>query len=493
MRKIVSSSLVAVLAPLPFCAAHAAPGCDAVVSVTAIRLALASNQPQQAVRDVATESFGIDSAAQAFLTPLIDAAHAQHGDDPAALADAIARSLGGACTAFASHKGLAAPVVAPIAAAAPPSSASPGVPGIVSGDDLLEKLMQNAQRTSARGKEIPSEGAPEKDDAAGAGTEDAQGGEPLRRTMVADLTQSELRKNLINSYQTYETMKDQFEHKAAGVSKEQVDAAADALEQAEQNALLTLPNYGLYVGPAFVQDSEGGFAPRAEFYAKFDSGRLHYDICELMQSGRGKCSGDNEAIDGWLRGFFDIDYISKDTNEEGEAPAETPATLAADPLDVFGRDDGRIQVNAGVQWHPFEFVTDLVGFSAGVGLTAPQEDGDDSREEGVRRGRTRWFAGLHSQTTYRFGIGEVFLGVAKDQYYDVRCSTDNVPVGCGDFSQRYLAEGTFALANDKATDWSLVGKVSADFPRDHDGESDVTVSVLLRKDLDGFLSSFGDD
>ena len=500
MRKIVSSSLVALLAPLPIDLAHAQPGCDAVISPTAIGLALNSQSPRDAVRAVATESFGIAPSAQGFFVPLIDAAYAQHPNDPAALAAAIARALGGICAAFG---GGGAPPQPP-AMAALPVTTTPTPPE--SGQKMVDDLLRNEQRSSARGKNIAAtEGTPSGDtppteppaqNAGDGSNKNPPAGDAdssTRRTMVSDLSQSELRKNLVASYQTYEKIKDAFERKDPEVSKAQVDEAADALERIEQNALLTLPNYGLYIGPSFVQDSEGGFDPRAEFYARFDSGRMHYDVCTLVKPGSAPCSGEDAAIDGWFRGFFDVDYVTKDLNEDAETPAETPAALVADPLDVLGRDNGRIRVDAGLQWHPFAFATDLVGFAAGVGLTAPQEDGDDSREEGLRRGRTRWFAGLHSQTTYRFGVGELFLGVGKDQFYDIRCSAENTPLGCGDFSKRYLAEGTFALANDKATDWSLVGKVSADFPRDHDGESDVTISVLLRKDLDGFLTGLAKD
>jgi hypothetical protein len=108
----------------------------------------------------------------------------------------------------------------------------------------------------------------------------------------------------------------------------------------------------------------------------------------------------------------------------------------------------------------------------------------------LNRGGVRWFAGLHSVTRYRYGLGELTLGYANDKFWKTTCHEDPAQAlaGCGDFSDRYFLEGLFNLVNPEATDWSLIGKISADIPTGSGGESDVVISVMLRRDLSGYFT-----
>jgi hypothetical protein len=262
------------------------------------------------------------------------------------------------------------------------------------------------------------------------------------------------------------------------------------LQQAQREAMLVLPAYGLYVGPTFLQKPNGGFQEAFELSARFDTGRFDYSSCRGPNADCGTAANPR-APGGWFRGFFEANYRSSDITD-GEENDDGP-----DPDGFFSRDDGRIRANAGVQWHFLNRYTDALGLAAGIGFTSPIGDNDGNVDNDYERGGGRLFAGLHSHVNYRFGIGELFLGMANDEYWDVECPEPTPPAlrpaYCGDFSKRYVAEGSFTLANETASDWSLIGKVSADMPTDSKGRSDVAVSVLLRKDLDGFLKTFVDD
>lgn len=491
-RTLLALSLCAVLG-----SAEATPTCDSIVSPTAMRMALASANPAESVELVTLESFGIDPAMRPVFRMLFAQEMSTNGNDAAALATALTASMSGLCRSFHGGK---TPVVAPIVIAPSEPRTMPPQPTVREDQNTI---LEAKARTVSTGRfpngTASQNGAPDPTQPETPGPADPanppKGETPKApdcsklapgvletacpRTMIEDLGQSRIRESVMNAQHAYVRLRDRLKRQNEGVTEEMVEKAAKDLQEVEQNALLILPNYGLYFGPAFALDSEGGFQPRAEFYAKFDSGRMFYPSPFRLL-------GENEETgeaSGWARGYFDLTYLTKDTEQADDTPGD---------LDLFGRDNGRLRFNAGLQLHPFEQYGDWIGFEAGVGMTVPQEDGDAERETGRRAGRTRWFAGLHSQTTYRFGIGEVFLGIADDRFYDVTCGGTATAPACGDFSKRYIAEGLFTLADNAASDWSVIGKVTADLPRDHEGDSDVVISVLLRRDLDGYLAGFGD-
>jgi hypothetical protein len=301
-------------------------------------------------------------------------------------------------------------------------------------------------------------------------------------------SRDQVERNLYLAHEAYLELKARARDDAS-LNAELKDAEF-GLQQAQREAMLVLPAYGLYVGPTFLQKPNGGFQEAFELSARFDTGRFDYQTCSGSNFDCG--SIDQPRVPGgWFRGFVEANYRSSDITD-GEENDDGP-----DPDGFFSRDDGRIRANAGVQWHFLNRYTDALGVAAGIGFTSPVGDNDGNAENDYERGGGRVFAGLHSHVNYRFGIGELFLGMADDEYWDVECPEPTPPAlkpaYCGDFSKRYVAEGSFTLANETASDWSLIGKVSADMPTDSKGRSDVSVSVLLRRDLDGFLKTFKTD
>lgn len=474
---------------------QAAPTCQASISPTAVRLALAQTQGDQVLTDITLESFGLGADQSHTLAMLIQSQIRDNKTDASKLAASLTQTMSDLCLVFQG----ASPAGARLAKDEPsPERKQRPLPRRSSKDEELQKIERAVAMTDPAGLVAPSDTKPGPTSGDG-GSDTDTGEEPAtdpcadmkpgdlnpqcERTRISDLTTPAVRNNVVTARQAYEELVRRLRDKDPEVTPEDVERAANRLQDAERNGLLVLPNYGLFVGPAFTLDSEGGFQPRAEFYAKFDSGRLFYrnPIKALNHVIKQDTPNPDQVASGWVRGYFDASYITED-NTESEQPA--------DSLDLFGRDNGRMRVNAGVQWHPMSQYGDWLGLQAGVGLTVPQEDGDTDRTTGKRAGRTRWFAGLHSQTTYRYGIGEVFLGLGDDRFYDIACVGELQAPSCGDFSHRYLAEGTFTLADNTGSDWSVVGKITADIPRDHEGNSDIILSVLLRRDLDGYLASF---
>jgi hypothetical protein len=301
-------------------------------------------------------------------------------------------------------------------------------------------------------------------------------------------SRDQVERNLYLAHEAYLELKARARDDAS-LNPELKDAEF-GLHQAQREAMLVLPAYGLYVGPTFLQKPNGGFQEAFELSARFDTGRFDYATCS---GSNFSCGGIDQprTPGGWFRGFFDANYRSSDITD-GEENDDGP-----DPDGFFSRDDGRIRVNAGAQWHFLNRYTDALGLAAGIGFTSPIGDNDGVTENDYERGGGRVFAGVHSHVNYRFGVGELLLGMANDEYWDVECPAPTPPAlkpaYCGDYSKRYIVEGSFTLANETASDWSLIGKVSADIPTDSTGRSDVAVSVLLRRDLDGFLKGFGTD
>lgn len=454
---------------------EAQAGCDATVSATAVKLAQGSAAGSETVLHVALESFDIDPAFAATFQPALTEALSL--DSPQATAAAMTTALRELCRAFAGTRGLAvappAAVLDPAAKALAPTgnSRTKAVPATAAAIASLKKLAHGLDTS-----------APEQE---GAGQHSWLTRSPH------DRTREQIELDVVEAQATLAAVKLNRASNDPNTNDDDVVKATALYTQAEQNALLLLPSYGLFVGPSYTQNSAGGFDVGIEAYTRWDSGRFYYDGC-----GAGCTSG--IAIGrGWYRGYFDAsfqdtDATPKTTGSAGDGGAGEGDGNGGDgqteEFDIFGRDKGRLRVNAGVHWHPFAGLgeaSDWMGVAAGLGFTAPQVTGDSN--DGLNRGGIRWFAGLHSVTRYRYGLGELTLGYAKDKFWNIPCAEDPAQalVGCGDFSDRYFVEGMFNLVNAEATDWSLIGKISADLPTKSGGESDVVVSVMLRRDLNG--------
>lgn len=494
--------LAAATAAALFAPTTARAGCDGTVSATALGLAASEDDKLK----IALESFGIDSSLTELFRPALQTSLANSD------AAAMTNQLRGLCHAFAGN----APAATPAAQAIASSGTSQPPPAARS-----EQRRQELKRLQCTPYLINPSGKLDRRDEC-----DPQVGTDADRKIVADAlnpghkkeaeekanaaakrafparedrewlpqptkTREEIERRLAEAHQDYLKISREAETNAA--LKNDAEQAKLALMQSERDGRLVLPSYGLYVGPSFLLKPGGGFQEAFELSTHYDTGRFTYMSCPGFGNPPkdGACTDGERFPGGWLRGFLDLTYRSSDITDD-ESNDQTP-----DPDGYFGRDDGRVRVNLGGQWHFMNQYADALGVAAGVGFTAPIGDHDTDPANDYQRGAARWFIGLHSLTNYRVGVGELMLGYANDRYWDVRCPAATPPAVqpgyCGDFRSRYFAEGLFTLAKEDASDWSVIGRLSADIPTDSDGQADVAISVLLRRDLDAFLTGFKKD
>jgi hypothetical protein len=478
---------------------EAVAGCDATVSATAIQLARQAAVGDETAISVALESFEIAPAfADAFRPALTQALRAEAPQDAAAAMTLTLRQM---CNAFAGNAG-----VAPLVPAAVSATMVDLGKRRASTADALERIKEMANDLDA----TAPPGNLQADDAKDSVSPNANGESNADREQESarprktlhwlarpsqNRTRQQIELSVLEAKASLDTVTRNREANDPSTDDADVTKAKALFTQAEQNALLLLPSYGLFVGPNYTQNSVGGFDVGIEAYGRWDSGRYFYGRCDP------DCSESGLLGPGWYRGFFDATFQDTDvTDKSTEVPdagggGEDGDGAGGDEIDIFGRDKGRLRLNAGVHWHPFVGLgeaSDWLGLVGGVGFTAPQVTGGG---DALNRGGVRWFTGIHSVTRYRHGLGELSLGYAKDRFWNTKCAEDPAQAiaGCGDFSSRYFIEGMFNLVNAEATDWSLIGKISADIPTRSGGESDVVVSVMLRRDLSGYFNNLAGD
>lgn len=229
-------------------------------------------------------------------------------------------------------------------------------------------------------------------------------------------------------------------------------------------------SYGLYAGPSFQLQDDGGWSGGSEI--------LFRQQTEIFQPGRMQCPN---VFLSWCRGYFEASFTT---------PDEYPTSVESEddvPLDVFD-SKGRLRVEGGLIAH----VNDWVGFELGGGLGSPL-----GSNNGFSRAEFRGKVGLHLQTLHNDGmLGQLSFGAMHDRSRVYLRGTDNPDTPLVDERtsvesfDRFYVDATALFPNLELGGWRLAGRLSGDWPIDGNEQADIRLSVLFYYPFNKWLDTF---
>ena len=263
------------------------------------------------------------------------------------------------------------------------------------------------------------------------------------------------------------------------IAAQQPTAMSDTLASARS------ARYGLYAGPSYSLRGNGAWTSGSEIVARFESD-VH-DADNWMCFAGVWCRTVSEFS---YRTLTPVTPAAPATTNGANARLRTASALATDPapaaeFDPFSASSGIFRYTGGYQLH----FNDWFGVMGVAGLTA-------LREEDAQNVRTkpRLGIGAHFQTFYGDGaLGQLFFGYVDDFSWKRVIATDDPAKPKNEHNYaRWVVDGLFFMPGVDLGGFQLAARVTADAPIDRRGPSDVRVSILLHKDLNGWLKSTAD-
>jgi hypothetical protein len=261
---------------------------------------------------------------------------------------------------------------------------------------------------------------------------------------------------------------------ASGQAAEQIKTdfgvAKPLMETAVGIGAARLPRYGIYAGPSYTLQGDGGWHAGSEFVARFES--AVHDRSRWCWFGN------------WCRTASEFSYRSIGALDDSTAsPQEKNANGEEPPINPFTSSGGIFRYTGAYQIH----FDDWIGVMGVFGLTAT-DPGDSKRPEL----RTRVGIGGHFQTLYGDGaLGQLYFGYMRDAIWERNVPIDPTDPALGlrkeHNNNRWVVDGLFFLPGIDIGGFQVAARLTADAPMNKRGPSDVRASLLFHYDLNSWL------